>query len=344
VRALPEELRESSMLIELNEINELNETGNGSPRPDSAHRPRRALLCLALSLLLAPAAAMASPSSALREYRAGQYEAALKEYQRLLERKTDDPRLRFNAGTAAYRNRQFADAAKQFDEALASPQTASDLKLQELAYYNRGNSLYHLGESLPDPAKKTETWQKSLKDFESSLHLNSQDSDAKFNYEFVKKRLEELKQQQQQQDKQDKQDKQQNQDQQQQNQQSSRQDQQDQKQPEQQQQQAGQKQNPGEEQKDQESQQPKPQDQAPPQAGQKPEDQKPQEQQQAGQPAGESKDKGDQQEEQAANLAPGQMTPDQARRLLDAQKGDERMLPVKPEGKPVDNTRLVRDW
>src|SRR6185369_10325251 len=81
-------------------------------------------------------------------------------------------------------------------EALASP----DVKLQQLAYYNRGNSLYWLGESNSDPKKKTDAWEKALRDYELSLKLNSQDPDAKYNREFVKKRLEELKQQQQQKD------------------------------------------------------------------------------------------------------------------------------------------------
>src|SRR5437870_1485233 len=68
--------------------------------------------------------------------------------------------------------------------------------------------------------KRTETWEKSLKDYQSTLKLNPQDTDAKFNYEFVKKRLEELKQQQQQsQQKKSDQDKKQDQQQQQQNQQ-----------------------------------------------------------------------------------------------------------------------------
>src|SRR5439155_5070315 len=123
---------------------------------------------------------------------------ALKEDDQLLQRHSDDPRLHFNAGAAAYKNQQFDEAAKQFNEAAAAP----DLKLQALAYYNQGNSLYHLGESNPDPNKRTETWQRSLQDYENSLNLNPVDADAKFNHAFVKKKLEELKQQQQQQQKQ----------------------------------------------------------------------------------------------------------------------------------------------
>ncbi|HTL56984.1 MAG TPA: VWA domain-containing protein [Candidatus Limnocylindrales bacterium] len=144
--------------------------------------------------LLEPRAALGSTSSALREYKSGKYEQSLKEYEQLLTRNADDSRLHFNAGAAAYRSRQFDIATKQFNEALAS----QDVKLQQLAYYNRGNALYRLGEGIPDPKKKTDAWEKALKDYDLSLKLNPQDADAKYNREFVKKRLEELKQQQQQ--------------------------------------------------------------------------------------------------------------------------------------------------
>ncbi|HEY5915075.1 MAG TPA: VWA domain-containing protein [Verrucomicrobiae bacterium] len=153
-----------------------------------------AAVLLLLVCAMAPRAFGASTGKALRDYKDGNYDQAFKEYEQLLERKADDPRLHFNAGTAAYRNRQFDQAKKQFNDALASP----DLKLQERAYYNRGNSLYYLGEQTPDPKKRTEAWEQALKDFDLSAKLNPQDADAKFNHEFVKRKLEELKQQQQQ--------------------------------------------------------------------------------------------------------------------------------------------------
>jgi Ca-activated chloride channel homolog len=45
--------------------------------------------------------ATASPSSALREYKSGNYDQALRDYEALLKKKADDPRLHFNAGAAA---------------------------------------------------------------------------------------------------------------------------------------------------------------------------------------------------------------------------------------------------
>jgi Ca-activated chloride channel family protein len=43
-------------------------------------------------------------------------------------------------------------------------------------------------------------------------------------------------------------------------------------------------------------------------------------------------------------VASGQMTPEEAKRLLDAQKGDEQVLKLQPKDKPQDSKRLVKDW
>jgi len=276
-----------------------------------------------LALLVASLNASGSPASALREYKNGKYDNALKDYQQSLEKKKDDPRLHFNAGAAAYKNKNFEEAAKQFDEALNSP----DLKLLQQSYYNRGNSRFYLGESNPDPSKKSETWQEAVKDFESAMKLNAQDPDARFNYEFVKKKLEELKQQQQKNDKNDQNKNDQDKDKQQQQQNKQDQDKKDQEnkrdQDQQQKEQA---------QKDKENKEKQSADQK----------NKEQEKQQAQQSSGKPDDKDKQEGQQT--YAAGQMTPQQAQQLLDAQKGQEMMLPVKPEGKPRDPNKPLRDW
>jgi Ca-activated chloride channel family protein len=54
----------------------------------------------------------------------------------------------------------------------------------------------------------------------------------------------------------------------------------------------------------------------------------------------------DQQPEQQPGqpVKPGEMTPEEAKRLLDAQKGDEQLLQMKPQDKPRDPSRPVKDW
>lgn len=157
---------------------------------------------IALLLLFLTPGLQASPASARQEYENGHFRDAEQEYEQLLEKKPDDPRLNYNAGTAAYRAGQFDKAAKNFEAALLSP----DIKLQQSAYYNHGNSLFRQGENAPEPEAKDGLWKRSIEDYERALKLSPQDPDSKHNLEFVKKKLEELKQQQQQQQKQSQQD------------------------------------------------------------------------------------------------------------------------------------------
>jgi Ca-activated chloride channel family protein len=320
--------------------------------PERAHARRQrpataavkpALQAAAILLLFLPAARAGSPGSALREYNAGKYDQAMKDYGQLLQRNADDPRLHFNTGAAAYRNQKFDEAAKQFNDAIATP----DLKLQGSAYYNHGNSMYRIGEALPDPTKRTEAWEKSLKDYELSMKLNPQDSDAKFNHEFVKQRLEELKQQQQQ-SKQDKsndqnkqnQDQNQKQDQNQQQQDQQQQSQQNQSQQQQSQQNQSQKQDSSQNQQQQQAQQQLAEEDQKQQQAAKQQQQK--QQQAQAKPSDQSKEEKEKQD--AAAYAAGQMTQEQAEQLLDAAKAEEKMLQPKSQGKPSERPRPLKDW
>src|ERR1035441_6732207 len=109
----------------------------------------------------------------------------------------------YNDGVTAYHSNDFAHAAALFESATASP----DRALQQRALYNLGNTSYRLGEARAPQAQQL--WQRAIKSYESALALDPHDADAKFNHDFVKKKLEELKKQQQQ--RQNQQDKKQNQ-------------------------------------------------------------------------------------------------------------------------------------
>lgn len=49
-------------------------------------------------------------------------------------------------------------------------------------------------------------------------------------------------------------------------------------------------------------------------------------------------------QKQEAQEKPGQMTPQEAKRLLDSEKNDEQFLVPKPEGKPEHENKPVKDW
>lgn len=220
----------------------------------------------------------------------------------ILAAATDWP-LRYNEGVSAYRSNDFAAATTAFEQALATP----DRTLQQRALYNLGNASYRLGELQPQQAQQY--WQRAVKLYENALALDPQDADARFNLEFVKKKLEQLQQQQQQQDKQ--------------NQPDNKQDQkQDQKKDDQQQQQQNQ------------------QDQRPQQ------DQQQQKQDQQQQQAQDQKSK-EQQQQQQSQAQSDKLDKQQARALLDQLRENEQhwnffpevqMKDLKPQGPPA------KDW
>jgi len=161
-------------------------------RPPAAGLTAGAAKVAALALLLwtLPCSGLASPASALRDYNAGNYTNALAEYERLAETGTNDARLVFNAGAAAYRATNFDEAARLFSEVTAAP----DLKLQQRAYYNLGNTQFRQGELKFEPDSGSldameETWKDALKSYARAVDLNTNDADAVFNQLFVKRQL-----------------------------------------------------------------------------------------------------------------------------------------------------------
>ena len=146
-----------------------------------------ALLCL----LLLPAAAHGSPSTAMRDYNTGNFTNAQKEFERLADLdKKSDYRLIFNAGDAAYRATNYDEALKCFTSVLNSP----DVKLQQKAYYNIGNVQYRQGEQAKDLDGVQQMWEQSIKSFQNAVSLDKQDADATNNLQFVKASVEMIKQ------------------------------------------------------------------------------------------------------------------------------------------------------
>jgi Ca-activated chloride channel family protein len=137
------------------------------------------------ALLSLPGVASASPSSALRDYKAGNYTNALAEYERLAEVHTNDLRLAFNAGVAAYRATNYDKALKLFKAVTLAP----DLKLQQQAYYNLGNTQYRAGTTAEDLDGLQEAWEAATNNFNRAVKLDKTDLDATNNLGFVTKQI-----------------------------------------------------------------------------------------------------------------------------------------------------------
>lgn len=274
-------------------------------------------------LLLAGTTAMASPGSARRAYDKGEFNTALEEYRRLHEKNPDDPRLAFNAGAAAYQAGNFGEAAKLFAEA----QRTSDLNLMQQGYYNSGNALFREGEKILDPQSMDaviDLWQQAVQSYKSALDLKGGDEMAAHNKAFVEEKLMALKKERSKMGENNKDGNQQ--------------------QRENQKGGEGQQQS-GDGNQRQESGKPNSQsdsDQQRPQSGE--EDQ--QQQQAGGGEQQQDQQQGAGEEEQQQPTDPneqlgayGQMTAEQARQLLEAQRGEERALLFLPQNR----TNRIRD-
>jgi Ca-activated chloride channel family protein len=142
-----------------------------------------------LLLLASPVFTYASPATALKNYQAGNFTNALTEYERLALIKTNDLRLVFNAGTAAYRATNFDAAVKYFTAVTLAP----DLKLQQQAYYNLANTRYRMSASAKDIDALQQAWENVIKIYEHAVDLDKQDADAAYNLAFVKNSVEQIK-------------------------------------------------------------------------------------------------------------------------------------------------------
>lgn len=134
----------------------------------------------------------------LDAYRDGKFSDAYQEFQETLkahpQTKASD-KLHFDSGAAAYKMKEYGKALESFSQALLSRETG----LQTKSHYNLGNTLYERGEAQKADDKKLTDWTNALTHYDEALKLEPGNKEAKENYEYVKRKIEELKKKQQQQ-------------------------------------------------------------------------------------------------------------------------------------------------
>ena len=162
-----------------------------------------ALLALGMTLMGIPSPAHASASDAEQAYRRGQFARAAQEYTASAHQHPTEAKLQFNLGAAAYKTKDFKNAARAFQSAIKSGAPG----VQQSAYYNLGNTEYRVGEGTrrDQPQATIAQWQAAVKSYDAALQLQPGDADATFNRDVVRRELAQLQQQQQQQQKQQKQ-------------------------------------------------------------------------------------------------------------------------------------------
>ncbi|MCB1036323.1 MAG: tetratricopeptide repeat protein [Acidobacteria bacterium] len=139
-----------------------------------------------------------------KAYQAGAYDQALEAFVDRQVERPDDPALALNVGSAQYKMKNYAEAEKAF----ASAALAGDPRLRAKALYNLGGCAFRQGRL-----------EEAVELYKSTLEIDPDDADAKYNLEFVRdeirRRHEEAKkrqeEQQQNQDSQQQQEQQQDQ-------------------------------------------------------------------------------------------------------------------------------------
>jgi tetratricopeptide (TPR) repeat protein len=130
-------------------------------------------------------------------YEKGDYPGALREYMEVRNHMevrnqargapADSDLVRFNMGTAFYKNQQYKEALQEFAPLLDSSRTDLDTSIQKQAFYNAANSYFRLGD-----------YQKALDAVNGALALDTAYAKAKQNKEIIEKYLQRQQENQQQ--------------------------------------------------------------------------------------------------------------------------------------------------
>lgn len=118
-----------------------------------------------------------------REFKKGEYEAAFQDYLRAVEKDTSSIAANYNMASALYRMEQYDQAQQAMDRIKeTAPMSAS-----------AADYLYNLG----DVALQRKDYQAAVKAFGEALILRPDDLDAKENFIYARKKLQDQQNQQQ---------------------------------------------------------------------------------------------------------------------------------------------------
>jgi Ca-activated chloride channel family protein len=128
----------------------------------------------------------AKNKEAVRLYKEGKTGEALSKWRDAQIENPDNVKLYYNIGNGLHEQKKYEEAFKEYEKSLGS----KDSEVQQKAYYNMGNTHYRMGKLL-----------EAIEDYKKCLEISPDDEDAKYNIEFIKKKLEEQKKQKPEKDK-----------------------------------------------------------------------------------------------------------------------------------------------
>lgn len=105
------------------------------------------------------------------------YEKALKYYRDAEIEKPESPELSYNIANVMYQQEKYQDALEKYYKGLS----VDDPKSQAATYYNMGNALYRSGK-----------YEEAIQAYQKCLDTTPEDENAKYNIEFVRKKMKEM--------------------------------------------------------------------------------------------------------------------------------------------------------
>jgi Ca-activated chloride channel family protein len=162
-----------------------------SERKRPARRKIGAVSLAAIVLLGFLPTAFGAKNSGVEAYERQDYQGAMGEFGRQLQRMKDSEALHFNLGTAAYKSGDFGKALEAFAKAV----TSSDPQLRGAAEYNLGNTLFQRGVVAAEKDRKVREWKDALQHYEQALQVEPKNRNAEYNRDVVRKLLAELENQ-----------------------------------------------------------------------------------------------------------------------------------------------------
>ena len=151
---------------------------------------------LAAVALAAVSVAWLDPHATAREasrlYASGKFDDAAGKYNEALVDRPDSPLLHFNLGDALYRQGKFTDAVNALQQV---PGTDADSTRTARVAYNIGNAKYRLAQAAEasDPKSALGLYAEALAAYRRAMGAAPDDVDAKFNHEFVARKMDDLK-------------------------------------------------------------------------------------------------------------------------------------------------------
>lgn len=111
-----------------------------------------------------------------RQYNKGNYEKSIERYERALTAAPDQFEATYNLGNALYKAERFDHAEQTMQRAAADTLRTEDERAE--AFYNLGNAQF-----------QQKKYKEALESYKQSLRLNPSDMEAKYNYAYTKRLL-----------------------------------------------------------------------------------------------------------------------------------------------------------